>query len=224
MIPDQPVSATIVPTANRTPIEFWFDFSCPYAYLASTQRQWLADQTGREVQLQPFLLGGVFAAIGQAQNLSSVLSPPKARHNRNDLVRWATWFGVPIAAPLKHPNRTVDALRALLACPPSTWQAVTDAFFAAYWVNQADLADPRTLALSLTQLGLPAYDIMAASQTDEIKHELRVRTDRALATGVFGAPAFVVDGELFWGQDRLSFVVAAASGWQASETLAEFKF
>lgn len=211
-------------TSQGPVIDFWFDFSCPYAYLASTQRRWLAAETGRTVVLQPFLLGGVFAAIGQVQNLSSVLSPPKARHNRNDVVRWATWFQVPIASPLRHPNRTVDALRALLACPPPQWEAMVDACFAAYWVEGRDLADPAVLADILMRLGLDAAEVVARSRTDVIKAELRTRTDAALAAGVFGAPAFVVDGELFWGQDRLALVVAAAKGWRVRPELQRFQF
>lgn len=206
------------------PIDFWFDFSCPYAYLASSQRHKLAEQTGREVQLQPFLLGGVFRAIGQVQNLSSVLSPPKARHNRNDVLRWATWFGVPIQSPRQHPHRTVDALRALLACPADHWQAVVDQFFAAYWVEQGNLADPVELARRLRAVGLDAELVLVRAQTDSIKSELQARTQAALDAGVFGAPAFVVDGELFWGQDRLAMVAAAASGWRAAPEHADFTF
>lgn len=206
------------------PIDFWFDFSCPYAYLASTQRHKLAHETGRAVRLQPFLLGGVFAAIGQVQNLSRLLSPPKAQHNRNDVVRWATWFNVPIRTPLQHPNRTVDALRAVLACPPDHWQAAVDSFFAAYWVDQGNLADPAELERRLFALGLDGPRILRQAQTDEIKAELRRRTQAALDAGVFGAPAFVVDGQLFWGQDRLAMVAAAAKGWQIAPQHAEFTF
>ncbi len=209
---------------QRAPIDFWFDFSCPYAYLASTQRRWLAAETGRAVTLQPFLLGGVFAAIGQVQNLSAVLSPPKARHNRNDVVRWATWFQVPIASPVKHPNRTVDALRALLACPADAWEAMVDACFAAYWVEQRDLADSEVLASIVTALGLDAATVLEHARSDEVKAALRTRTDAALAAGVFGAPAFAVDGELFWGQDRLPLVVAAADGWRVRPELQQFQF
>ncbi|MBM4343075.1 MAG: 2-hydroxychromene-2-carboxylate isomerase [Deltaproteobacteria bacterium] len=211
-------------TTDRAPIEFWFDFSCPYAYLASTQRRRLAAESGREVALRPFLLGGVFAALGQAQNLSATLSPPKARHNRNDVVRWASWFEVPIATPRIHPNRTVDALRALLACPPEAWSAMVDACFAAYWVHQRNLADRAVIADLVHGLGLDANAVIARSQGEAVKAELRVRTDAALAAGVFGAPAFVVDGELFWGQDRLPLVVAAAKGWQVRPELRLFQF
>ncbi len=206
------------------PIDFYFDFSCPYAYLASTQRAWLARESGAEVRLRPFLLGGVFAAIGQAQNLAATLSPAKARHNRLDLIRWASWFGVALAPPHHHPMRTVEALRCLLAAPAEAREPLTDAFFAAYWVQGQDISDSKVLAHLLQGAGLDAPGILAAAQTDAVKADLRLRTDEALRVGVFGAPAFVVTDQLFWGQDRLPMVVRAAQGWRPDPALADFQF
>jgi 2-hydroxychromene-2-carboxylate isomerase len=206
------------------PIDFWFDFSCPYAYLASTQRHKLARDAQSTVTSQPFLLGGVFRALGQAQNLSTTLSAPKARHNRLDVIRWAAWFDVPLATPFQHPNRPVEALRARLATPREHWDAVIDGFYRLYWVEQRNIADVAVLRDKLLELGLDADAILARAQTDAIKDELRTRTDAALAAGVFGAPAFVVNGQLFWGQDRLPFVVRAAQGWQPESGRETFQF
>ena len=206
------------------PIDFWFDFSCPYAYLASTQRHQLARDAQSIVTPQPFLLGGVFRALGQAQNLGTTLSPPKARHNRLDVIRWAAWFDVPLATPLRHPNRPVEALRALLATPQTHWDAVIDGFFQLYWVHARDISDASVLRACLLELHLDADGILQRAQSDAVKDELRVRTDRALAAGVFGAPAFVVNGQLFWGQDRLPFVLRAAQGWQPEQGREDFAF
>jgi 2-hydroxychromene-2-carboxylate isomerase len=206
-------------------VAFYFDFSCPYAYLASLQLDDLALRSGRQVVLRPFLLGGVFAAIGQAQNLSATLSPAKARHNRADLLRQAAWIGAELRTPIRHPNRTVDALRELLACPEAARRDVMAAFYAAYWRDQRDLADAATRAEALAALGLDASDIQARAQGDTIRAELRARTDDALAAGVFGAPAFVVDGALFWGADRVDMVVAAArDGFEPVGGAAAFSF
>ena len=213
-------------TSPRTglPIDFWFDFSCPYAYLASTQRHQLAREANAVVTPRPFLLGGVFRALGQAQNLSVTLSPPKARHNRLDVIRWAAWFDVPLNTPVRHPNRPVLALRCLLATPRDHWDAVIDAFYQMYWVDTLDIADPAALHARLTALGLDADVILAAAETDAIKDELRAQTDEALRVGVFGAPAFVVGGQLFWGQDRLPFVVRASQGWLPETGREDFRF
>ncbi len=206
------------------PIDFWFDFSCPYAYLAATQRHALARDAQSIVTPQPFLLGGVFRALDQAQNLSTTLSPPKARHNRLDVIRWASWFEVPLATPFKHPNRSVDALRALLATPPEHWDAVIDAFYRLYWVESRDISNLHELRSALLALNLDADSILRLAQSDAIKDDLHQRTQLALEVGVFGAPAFVVNGQLFWGQDRLPFVVRAAQGWLPEQGRTSFTF
>src|SRR5215831_8531379 len=95
--------------------EYWFDFSCPYAYLASTQVEKLAARTDSTLLVRPLLLGGVFRALAQAQNLAATLGPEKAKHNLNDMRRFAQIFGVELTMPARHPIRTVDALRAFLA-------------------------------------------------------------------------------------------------------------
>ena len=97
-------------------LDFWFDYSCPYAYLASTQVEALAERTGARLSWRPMLLGGVFAANGTAQKLFATLSAPKAAHNARDLDRWAEVFGVTLRMPPEHPFRTVEALRATVAC------------------------------------------------------------------------------------------------------------
>jgi len=206
------------------PIDFWFDFSCPYAYLASTQRHALARDVDSALHLRPFLLGGVFAAVGQAQNLSSVLSPAKAQHNRLDLLRWAGVFAAPIATPLRHPNRTVDALRVLLATPPAHWDPLIDALFALYWVQAGDISDPLQLQRILGELRLDVDAVWQLSQSELIRNELRNRTQQAVDIGIFGAPTFVVNGQLFWGQDRLPFVARAAQGWNATAARQDFHF
>ena len=73
-------------------IDFYFDFACPYAYLASTRLQELSAHTKSPIRLKPVLLGGIFRALEQPQNMSTTLNPAKARHNRLDLLRWASWL------------------------------------------------------------------------------------------------------------------------------------
>ncbi|MFI5301288.1 MAG: DsbA family protein, partial [Polyangiales bacterium] len=115
-------------------VEFWFDYSCPYAYLASTQVEDLARRTGADLAWKPMLLGGVFKANDVAQNLSNVLSPAKARHTEIDLHRWAEHYDVPFNGyPDGHPLRTVEALRATLATGIDP--KVIHGFYRAYWVD-----------------------------------------------------------------------------------------
>jgi len=191
-------------------LAIWFDYSCPYAYLASTQVEALAARTSAELTWEPMLLGGVFRANGTPQNLSEVLGPQKARHNLADMHRWAARFGVPLTMPAGHPRRTVEALRATLASGLDP--RVIHAFFRAYWVEGRDVADRSVVGEVLTSAGHDAATLLARIDAPAIKDDLRARTDRAIELGVFGAPTFVVGDELHWGQDRLDFVERALGG------------
>ncbi|MGN6108135.1 MAG: 2-hydroxychromene-2-carboxylate isomerase [Kofleriaceae bacterium] len=198
-------------------IELWFDFSCPYAYLASRR----AHTLGVPIDWRPMLLGGVFRGIGAGDGPMATLSPEKARHNLHDMHRWADLFGEPFQMPAGHPMRTVRALRVLLALPHSRWPAAIEAIYAAYWQRGEDIARDEVIAAALGRGGLEAAEISAAlgrADDPEIKDELRRRTDEAVAHGIFGAPAWIArpahrEPILVWGQDRLPWLAAIAEGW-----------
>lgn len=198
-------------------IELFFDYTCPFAYLASTQARAVAARTGASLVWKPFLLGGVFRAQGTAQNLSETLSPAKAAHNLADMQRWARRFGVPLAMPAGHPMRSVEALRATLATGIDP--RVIDGFYRAYWVEGRPISDRGTIEDVVTKAGHDAARVLSAIDTPAIKDDLRARTDEAVAKGVFGAPAWVVGDELFWGQDRIDFVEAAVRRQPPQRTL-----
>jgi 2-hydroxychromene-2-carboxylate isomerase len=186
-------------------VHFWFDYSCPYAYLASTQVAALAERTGAKLVYEPMLLGGVFRAVGTPQRMFAELSPPKAKHNVLDMQRWADLFGVPLVMPEGHPLRTVEALRATLLTGIDP--RVVNGFYQAYWVHGRGPSEEATMREVLGAAGHDAGAILA--RLNDAKEELRRRTDEAIALGIFGAPAFVVGGELYWGQDRIEFVEKA---------------
>ncbi len=207
----------IVPAVN---VEFWFDFSCPYAYLASQAVEEICAQAGATLQLRPMLLGGVFRATGAGDGPMATLTPRRALNNSRDMHRWAEWRGVTLRIPAAHPIRTVRALRTLLGLPEARWPAAMHALYAAYWQAGADITDDAVIAAALTVAGVPAAEQDAArrgADTDAVKDDLRRRTDEAVALGIFGAPAMVVrrpDGPvLLWGQDRLHWLAAVLAGW-----------
>lgn len=186
-------------------LDFWFDYTCPYAYLASTRVEALARRTGDELHWRPMLLGGVFRANATPQRLFATLSPQKAKHNADDLERWSREFDAPLVMPAGHPMRSVEALRATLAtgCDP----AVIHGFYRSYWVDNREISDPATVRDVLTAAGHDADAVLPTLGSDALRDALRAETDRAVALGVFGAPAYVIDGAtLYWGQDRAHFV------------------
>lgn len=208
-------------TAARV-LELWFDFSCPYAYIAASR----AHTLGVRIDWRPMLLGGVFRGIGAGDGPMATLSPQKAAHNLSDMHRWAKVFGVPFRMPACHPMRTVRALRTLLALPHSRWPDAIAALYAAYWQRGEDVTRDEVIASALRVGGVPDADIRAAlagADSDAIKAELRRRTDEAIELGIFGAPAWVWRSAgkppiLVWGQDRMEWVLAIAAGWDPDRT------
>ncbi|RYZ65219.1 MAG: 2-hydroxychromene-2-carboxylate isomerase, partial [Proteobacteria bacterium] len=187
-----------VSTLNRgaMALDFWFDYSCPYAYLASLVAERAARLRGEPLVLRPMLLGGVFRARGTAQNLMGELSAAKATHNFADMHRWAKLLGAPLNVPAEHPLRTVEALRATLATGVDP--AVVRGFYRAYWVENAPISAPAVLERVLREAGHDPGPVLERASSPAIKDELRARTDEALALGIFGAPAWIVEGQLYW--------------------------
>jgi 2-hydroxychromene-2-carboxylate isomerase len=198
-------------------LELWFDFSCPYAYLASRRVRHLAV----EVDWRPMLLGGVFRGTGAGDGSMTGISPQKQAHNLADMHRWADLFGEPFRLPAAHPMRTVQALRTLLGVARPWWPAAIEAIFAAYWQHGDDITQRQVIAHVLRAAGVPDAEVTSAIQRADdpaIKDELRQRTDEAISLGIFGAPAWVMRGRgeprLIWGQDRMAWVEAMLAGWQ----------
>jgi 2-hydroxychromene-2-carboxylate isomerase len=204
-------------------LEFWFDFSCPYAYLASKRVVELAAAHEATLVLCPMLLGGVFRAIGAGEGPLRTLSAAKKRHLDADLARWSSELEAPLSVPATHPMRSVTALRILLGLPTLHWQAAMDATFDGYWRSNVDITNVEVLTTLLEQSGIPGPLVATAvshSETEAAKSDLVTRTELAVSYGIFGAPAMrVVSSDmpalLFWGQDRLPWVAAALAGWRA---------
>ncbi len=189
-------------------IDFYYDIVCPYAYLGSTQIEALAERCGAELRWHPVLLGGIFRSVGGAQSPMTQMSAPRARLNALDLERWADTWSVPFSFPSNHPRRTVNAMRLLTATPHDERPALTRHLYRAYWVDGRDLADRDVLNAVAIEAGVDPglIDSPAARQG------LFDTTAEAVAHGAFGVPAVVVDGTLWWGQDRLNFVERALGG------------
>jgi len=185
------------------PILFYFDFTSPYSYLASEKIDALADKYGRKVQWRPILLGGVFKALG---TVSLVKQPGQAAYSVKDFARSARFLGVPYAHPATFPILTVAPSRAwywLHQQDCALARRFAHEVFRAYFAAGRDIVDTAVVLELAQKVGAGGTALAAGMQAPEIKERLRSETDAAIAAGVFGAPWIVVDGEPFWGADRL---------------------
>jgi 2-hydroxychromene-2-carboxylate isomerase len=195
-------SPTEAPLAT---LEYFYDFTSPYSYLASTRVEDLARRTGATLRYRPFLLGGVFKATG---NHAPVEIQAKGRHMWVDLQRWARRLGVPLEMPARFPVPSILALRAALAAERQGELApFTQAVFRAVWAEGKDIGDPEVLAAVADGAGLAGKALVAAAP--DYKAALAAQTQEAVDRGAFGAPAFFVGQELFVGNDRMDFVEEA---------------
>jgi len=185
------------------PILFRFDFTSPYSYLASEKIDALGEKFGRRVQWRPILLGGIFKALG---TVSLVKQPGMADYSVKDFARSAGFLGVPYNHPAQFPVSTVAAGRAyywLHGQDCALARRFAHEVFRTYFVAGRDIADAAVVLELAQKVGADGTALQAGMQLPEIKERLRAETDAAVAAGVFGAPWIVVDGEPFWGADRL---------------------
>jgi 2-hydroxychromene-2-carboxylate isomerase len=194
-------------------IDFYFDFSSPYSYIASEWIDAVAARHGRMVQWHAILLGATF----QAADLKSPVSYPlKREYSMRDFVRSAKFAGVPMTIPAKFPISTQNAARVFWwlndSASPQAAVAWAHAGLRAYFSRGVDLSDAQALGQLLEQSGVDRAAAEAAFAAPLWKDRLKRENDAAIARGVFGAPYFIVDGEPFWGNDRREQIVAWLAG------------
>lgn len=185
------------------PVDFYFDFSSPYGYFAAAKIDALAAKYDRVAIWRPVLLGAMFKVTGQ-QPLTAI--PLKGSYARHDLTRSARWFGVPFKLPTKFPVATTAPCRAyywLHDCDPAAAKALAHALYRAYFAEDRDISDPQITASVAATLGHDKEVVIRAVNDAAIKERLKTEVDAAIERGVFGSPYIVVDGEPFWGSDRL---------------------
>jgi len=190
-------------------VEFYFDLGSPATYLAYTQLPKICEQTDSQLIYIPFLLGGVFKATG---NASPATIPAKGRYMFQDLDRYAKRYGVTLKYNPHFPINTLMLMRAVTGMQlrhPQRFAAFIDCLFKALWVEGRSLDEPATVAAVLAQNGFDPNEVLALTADEEVKAALKDNTEKAVQRGVFGAPSMFVDDQLFFGQDRLDFVLEA---------------
>ena len=192
-------------------LEFYFDFGSPTAYLAYKRLLQLSDEYGLAVEYKPMLLGGIFKATG---NTSPVAIPAKGAYMmQHDLPRFAKRYGVPLNFNPHFPINTLNLMRGAIAAQRlECLDAYLAAMYDAVWVDGKNMGEGEVIAAALDEAGLDAQAIMALSQDPEVKAELISNTEAAVERGLFGAPTLFMDGEMYFGQDRLDFIEAALQG------------
>ena len=197
------------------PLDFYFDFSSPYGYLAAARIDELAARHGRGVSWRPILLGAVFKTTGQ-RPLTSI--PLKGAYAKRDLDRSARLYGIPFAVPSKFPIAATGACRAFYyVCDRDPARARTLALelYKAYFTNDRDITSADVIVDVATRVGIDKEGLTAALNDPTLKERLRSEVDAAIGCGVFGSPYIIVDDEPFWGADRLDHVDRwlSTGGW-----------
>ncbi len=188
---------------TKPPIEFYFDFSSPYSYIASEWVEALAARHGRTVRWHAILLGIIF----QAADLKSPVSYPMKRdYSLRDFTRSARFESVPLNIPPDFPIPTQNAARVFWWLHDTQGEPAAAAWARAglrgYFTRGVPLNDAPSLKALVRQSGLDADAAEAAWSDPQWKDRLKRENELAIAANVFGAPTFIVDGEMFWGNDR----------------------
>jgi 2-hydroxychromene-2-carboxylate isomerase len=196
--------------------EFWYEFGSTYSYLSASRIEDLAHTAGVTVSWRPFLLGPIFKEQGWDDSPFNVY-PAKGRYMWRDMERLCAKYGVPFARPSRFPR--VGLLATRVACLASAefepWLPdFVRAVFRANFAEDREIGDTVEIRSILDKLGQPGAELVEQAQRPENKQRLREHTQRAIELGIFGAPSFVVDGELFWGNDR----VEDALTWHKAHT------
>lgn len=188
------------------PIEFYFDFSSPYGYLGAQRIDAIGAEFGRTVLWRPILLGVIFKVTGQSPLVSQTMRGP---YSARDMARSARKLGVKFALPEGFPFSSVYACRVFYWLDGRSPEAAKDYARAVYRSAFAEgriVAEPEDAVALAASLGHDPAAVRAGMQEPAIKERLREETQQAIHKGVFGSPFVIVDGEPFWGNDRLGEV------------------
>jgi 2-hydroxychromene-2-carboxylate isomerase len=183
-------------------LDFYFDFSSPYGYLAAVKIEALAQRFGRTVNWRPILLGVVFRQTGMAP-LTQI--PVKGEYSKHDFARSARFHGIEFRMPAVFPIASQAPARIVLWAKdrdPALAGRLALALYRAYFVEGLDISSPDVAAGVAGGAGVDAAAARAAVDDPAIKDRLKREVDAALGAGVFGSPFIVADGEPFWGLDR----------------------
>lgn len=188
-------------------VEFFFDYGSPTTYLAHVQIPDLIARTGAEVVRRPFLLGGVFKAIG---NQTPMNIAPKGKYMVDDMARIARRLGAPMTMNPYFIINTLPLMRGAVAAEmEDRLEAYDAAVWPAMWIDGENMGDPETIAKVLVPAGFEVDWFMARTSDQAVKDKLIASTEEAVTRGAFGAPTFFVGETMFFGCDRFDYLAEA---------------
>lgn len=198
-------------------LEFFYDISSPYSYIAAMIVDDFAEEMGMVAEWKPMLLGGVFKATG---NQMPANIPAKADWMPKDLAMNADMWELPFTFPKVFPLRTIPHLRAIIDVErehgAEAAKDLASILFMAYWGEGLDISDPAVLAEVAADAEFDPDALMAANDKPANKKRLIELTDEAVSRGAFGAPTFFIGDAMFWGHDRFDLM-----DWYISEKLGD---
>jgi 2-hydroxychromene-2-carboxylate isomerase len=193
-------------------LEFFFDCSSPWTYLAFTRIGPIAERAGATIVWRPILVGGVFNAVNKdVYERRANPDPRKSAYSEKDLQDWARLCGIRIGKPSVFPVRAVAAMRAVIAADErDRLVPFARAVFEAYWGADEDISQPAVLSAAANRAGIDGAALLKRSESDDIKARLRANTDELIARDGFGSPTIFINGnDMYFGNDRLPLVEAA---------------
>ena len=188
-----------------TELDFYFDFGSPTAFLANSRLRQLQQEYDFKIHYKPVLLGGIFKATG---NSSPVMVAAKGEYMlKHDLPRYAQKYSVALKFNPHFPINTLQLMRAATGLlDKSNFDSFISTIFKAIWIDGLNMGDEMVLQKVLSDSNFNSHDIFKLASTDSVKEILIANTDSAVKRGLFGVPTIFINGEMFFGQDRLDFV------------------
>lgn len=190
---------------NRVPLkfQFWYDFASPYSFLSAMRIEGLASSSGVETEWHPFLLGPIFKSQGWDTSPFNIYEA-KGRYMWRDIERLCDKYRIPFNKPSQFPRNSVLASRIAVFGEHQDWgREFSKLVYRFNFVEDKDISDEGVISSILDSIGQDPARIIAGATSGENKNKLRKQTEEAVSKGIFGAPAFVIGDELFWGNDRL---------------------
>jgi 2-hydroxychromene-2-carboxylate isomerase len=195
-------------------LEFFYDCSSPWTYLAFTRIEDVANRHDAELIWRPILVGGLFNTVNPSVYESRAKPVPvKAKYYVKDLRDWAKFYGIKIGNPTVFPVNSVKAMRgALVADEHRIISRYSKRVFESYWGDDKDISQDDVMRKIVREIGLDEKEFFAKIASDEYKARLRANVEELIERGGFGSPTMFVEGSMFFGNDRLPLVEHELAG------------